>query len=189
MRLSLGCCLGFIVALCLFQNSRAEAFSLQDPEKTGMALVLGTSYDPQPTFGFTQVSLMALYDYEQIVPHRAPEDLRFKLEVSLGLANDSRPRVLMSGNFFALYFLRGFESGSFRPYLEAGAGLVYSDFQVYGQGLRINFNPQAGVGAEWQTPDNRSWYGAVRAYHISNSGLHRDNRGINAVSIQLGIYF
>jgi len=132
---------------------------------------------------------MALYDYEQIMPHRAPEALRFKLEGSLGLADDSRPRALASGNFFALYYLRGLETRSFRPYVEAGAGVVFSDFQVDGQGLRLNFNPQAGIGTEWQVRGNRSGYGALRAYHLSNSELHQDNRGINAIIFQLGLLF
>ena len=167
----------------------AGAFSLKNPEQTGGAIILGSSYDPQPNFGFVQLSLMALYDYEQIMPHPAPEPLRFKLEGSLGLTDDSKQRLLSSVNMFALYYLRSLEVGHLRPYVEAGVGIVYSDFQVDGQGLRINFNPQAGIGTEWQMPGGRRGYGALRAYHISNGNLHRDNRGINAVTFQLGVYF
>jgi len=167
----------------------SQAFSLENPEQRGIAAVLGSSYDPQPTFGFAQLSVMALYDYEQIMPHRAPEALRFKLEASVGLADDSDQKLLASGNFFALYYLDRLATTTLRPYLEAGVGIVYSDFQVAGQGLRINFNPQAGIGSEWQTSAGRRWYTAVRAYHISNGGLHHDNRGINAVTMQLGVYF
>lgn len=167
----------------------AGAFSLKSPEQTGGAIILGSSYDPQPNFGFVQLSLMALYDYEQIMPHRAPEPLRFKLEGSLGLAGESDRRLLTSVNMFALYYLRNLEDGHLRPYVEAGVGVVYSDFQVDGQGLRFNFNPQAGIGTEWQMLGGRRGYGALRAYHISNGNLHRDNRGINAVTFQLGFYF
>ncbi len=181
--------LGLITVCLLCAPPGAAAFSLQNPEQTGMAVVFGSSYDPEPTFGFTQVSLMALYDYEQIMPHRAPEALRFKLEGNVGLAGDSRLRALVSVNFFALYYLQGLKTKTFRPYVEAGAGVAYTDFQVDGQGLRFNFNPQAGIGTEWQSVTGTRYYSAVRAYHLSNSGLHQDNRGINAVIWMLGVYF
>ena len=178
-----------IVACVAVLPGKADAFSLKNPEQAGGAIILGSSYDPQPNFGFVQLSLMALYDYEQIMPHRAPEQLRFKLEGSLGLADDSEQRLLTSVNIFALYYLVNLESRYFRPYVEAGVGVVYSDFQVDGQGQRINFNPQAGIGTEWQRQGGQRWYGALRAYHISNGNLYRDNRGINAVTFQLGLYF
>lgn len=167
----------------------AAALTFEHPQRTGMALMLGSSYDPQPTIPFVQFSLMALYDYEQIFANPAPEALRFKLEGNLGLAEKERPRLLMSVNFFALYYLDGLRSRHLRPYLEAGAGLVYNDFQVDGQGLRINFNPQAGIGTEWKTDGGRSYYGALRAYHISNGHLYHANRGINALLLQLGVHF
>lgn len=167
----------------------AGAFSLENPQQTGMAVVLGASYDPAPTFGFAQLSVMALYDYEQIFAHRAPDNLRFKLEGNIGLADDSEPRLLASANFFALYYLKPLQTPVLLPYVEAGAGLAFSDFQMEEQGLRINFNPQIGVGAEWQGQGDNRYYGAVRAYHLSNSGLHKDNRGINAVTFQLGVHF
>lgn len=190
MRGTILCCLALLLVVCnMSLPEPAAAFSLKNPEQTGGAIILGSSYDPQPDFGFVQLSLMALYDYEQIMPHRAPEPLRFKLEGSLGLADDSERRLLTSVNIFALYYLKAFESVHLRPYVEAGAGIVYSDFQVDGQGLRFNFNPQAGIGTEWQMMDGRRGYGALRAYHISNGNLHSDNRGINAVTFQLGVYF
>jgi len=189
MRCSAIILLAVIAFFAIWPVPQGNAFSLQNPEQTGMAMVLGSSYDPEPTFGFSQLSLMALYDYEQIMPHQSPDALRFKLEGNIGLADDSRPRLLASANFFALYYLRGLETKTFRPYVEAGAGVVYSDFQVAGQGLRFNFNPQAGIGSEWRSADGSRWYGAARAYHLSNSELHRDNQGINAVTLQLGRFF
>jgi len=180
-------CVVAVFSVCL--PGRLNAFSLETPEQTGVAVVLGSSYDPAPTFEFAQLNITAIYDYEQIMPHRAPEPLRFKIEGNFGLADNSQKRLLASANFLALYYLRRLETKSFRPYIEGGAGIVYSDFQVKGQGLRLNFNPQAGIGTEWQSASTARWYSAVRAYHISNGGLHRDNRGINAVTWMLGIFF
>jgi len=176
-----------VLSICF--PGRLEAFSLENPEQTGMAVVLGSSYDPDPTFEFSQLSIIAIYDYEQIMSHRAPEPLRFKIEGNFGLADNSRKRLLASANFLALYYLHRLKTRLFRPYIEGGAGIVYSDFQVKGQGLRLNFNPQAGIGTEWQSASTTRWYSAVRVSHISNGGLHRDNRGINAVTLMLGIFF
>jgi lipid A 3-O-deacylase len=178
----------FILILLSFPGL-ANAFSLQNPEQAGCSIILGSSYDPKPNLGFVQLSLMVLYDYEQIMPHRAPEPLRFKLEGSLGLADDTERRLLTSVNIFALYYLGDMKNNYFRPYVEAGVGVAYSDFQVDGQGLRFNFNPQAGIGTEWQLQRGQRCYGALRVYHLSNSNLHRDNRGVNAFTFQLGLYF
>ncbi len=175
--------------LLLSLASGAAAFSLEQPQARGLALNLGSSYDPSPTFGFTQLSMMALYDYEQIWNHAAPEALRFKFEGSLGVADDSQVRLMASANIFALYYLERLRTVHLYPYVEAGIGLVYDDFQVEGQGLRINFNPQAGIGVQLNDLAGHDWYTALRGYHISNGHLHHDNRGINAVMLQLGLLF
>ncbi len=185
------CALVIICSLILsglFHSGQAEAFSLSEPEKVGFAVSTGSSYDPQPTLGFAQLSLLAIYDYEQIMPHRAPDQLKFKLEGNFGVADDSRQRAFCSLNFYAHYYPSIFQSPKIKPFVEAGVGVIYSDFQVEGQGLRFNFNPQAGIGAEFDLADRR-WFGAVRAHHISNSEFHEDNRGINSIVFQLGFYF
>jgi len=179
--------LGTLLLIGPLLPARAQAFSLHNPEQVGSAVNLGFSYDPQPSSGFAQLSLMALYDYEQIMPHRAPDPLRFKFEGSLGVADDSRRRVFCSLNFFALYYLEFLQTSKIKPYLEAGAGIIYSDYQVDGQGLRINFNPQAGLGAEFELGARR-WFGALRAHHVSNGDLYKENRGINSVLLQFGFY-
>ena len=178
-----------IIASGMFLPDAASAFSLKNPEQTGVALNFGSSYDPDPTFRFAQLSLMALYDYEQIMSHPAPEALRFKIEGSVGAADVSSNRAMVALNIFALYYLNGLSHGDFKPYVEAGIGIAYNDFQVDGQGMRFNFNPQAGIGTEWQMFGTQRWYSALRAYHLSNGNLHSDNRGINAVLFQLGISF
>ncbi len=179
--------LSLVLVGCL--ASAAPAFTLSTPQRRGVAANLGYAYDPGPGFGFGQVSIMALYDYERIFPHSAPEPLRFKLEGSFGLADKEGGRLQASANFLALYYLPWLQGTALRPYLEGGVGLVYTDFQVKDQGLRINFNPQAGVGSEWRDGRGNTWYGALRGYHLSNSKLHPENRGINAVLLQVGRMF
>jgi len=67
----------------------------------------------------------------------------------------------------------------------AGIGLIYTDFQVEGQGLDVNFNPQFGIGADFY----ENYYFQIRWHHISNANLHEDNTGINSLVLHAGIYF
>ena len=141
----------------------AGAFSLKDPEQTGGAIVVGSSYDPHPNFNFVQLSLMALYDYEQIMPHRAPDPLRFKVEGNLGLADDSGKRLLTSINILALYYLRTLEKGCLRPYVEAGVGIGPSlDFQVDGQACASTSIRRRGL-----VPSGRPRKGSVGMEHCA----------------------
>ena len=180
---------GMIFIFCSLLPSQLTASPLTNPEQLSIAATIGSTYDPDPTFSFTQISIVGLYDYDQIMPHRAPDPLRLKLEGSFGFTDHTDRRFLGSFNFFAHYFLEKLETTSFRPYVEAGVGVVYGDFQLDGQGLRVNFNPQAGFGCEYRTKSDNRYYGGVRAYHISNGGLHRDNRGLNGMLLQIGIIF
>lgn len=66
---------------------------------------------------------MALYDYEQIMQHPAPEPVRFKFKGSLGVTYYSRFRALGPPNF--------------KPYVEDRD--AFNNFQVDSQGLSFNF--------------------------------------------------
>ncbi|MFA5514728.1 MAG: acyloxyacyl hydrolase [Desulfuromonadales bacterium] len=150
----------------------------------GGAAAFGHAYDPE-NIDFLLVSGVALFDYDRVWPHRAPPPLRFKVEATLGLTTAPRSRAMASGNMIALYYLDSLRTEALRPYAEAGIGLIYTDYRVAGQGLRINFNPQAGIGTEI----GGDWYAAFRIHHLSNANLHRDNRGSNSLLLQIGRYF
>ena len=96
---------------------------------------------------------------------------------------------MASLSMLALFFLDPLATKLLRPYIEAGIGIAYTDFRVKNQGLRFNFNPQAGIGTEIDLGRRGTWFAAVRAHHLSNGGLHKDNRGINAVVFGIGRYF
>lgn len=90
---------------------------------------------------------------------------------------------------FALYYLEGFSYKSFRPYIEGGIGVIYTDFKVDGQGLRFNFNPQMGIGTEFKVGSDTTFFTALRLHHISNGGLNHENTGISSVTVSLGRFF
>lgn len=174
--------------LLLPDLARAGFADLGRPERMGLGLTLGHSYDPRPTFGFTQLTGVLQYDYDRVWPHRAPEPLFLKFEGSLGFASyRGNQRLIASANMLAQYYLA--PPGRLRPYLEGGIGLIYSDFQGDGQGLRFNFNPQAGIGCDYQSPVGSIFFTNLRLHHLSNGGLHHDNRGVNTLIMQLGRYF
>jgi lipid A 3-O-deacylase len=135
------------------------------------------------------VSGFALYDYEKVWHHKAPDQLMFKVEGSIGAAHDQKTRLVSSMNIFALYYLDIFKTGKLKPYIEGGIGVIYTDFQVRGQGLRLNFNPQLGIGTEIHTENDNTYHLSLRLHHISNGGLDDKNRGINSVMGMFGYYF
>jgi hypothetical protein len=184
-------CQGSILFLFLLLFSANLSFATEDllPTRYSLGASYGRTYSPDNDIDFALGSMAVLFDYDRVWPHLAPEPLRFKVEASLGATTVPRTRALISANMLALYFLDGLANGLLRPYAEAGIGLIYTDFQVDGQGLRVNFNPQAGVGTEIKGGDGPPWYAVIRLHHISNGELHHDNRGINAVVLQLGRFF
>jgi lipid A 3-O-deacylase len=152
------------------------------PTRYGMALVAGNSYSPRNDISLFMISGYALFDYEKVWHHRAPAPLRFKTEFALGSAAGSEHGFVGSAGITALYYIDPLSGRSFRLYVEGGIGLIYTDFRVEGQGLRVNFNPQAGLGIEHRS----GYFAAARLHHISNAGLDRENRGVNTVLLMMG---
>jgi len=186
-------CALLLLAVILFGllpvTPAAAASAWSRPERVGVALYGGGSYNPMDGPNYALLSAHLLYDYDAIWFHRAPEPLRFKIEANLGVADiETSTRLVVAAGAMALIYGEGLATSTFRPYAEAGIGLIYTDFQVYGQGLRLNFNPRFGLGCDFG-PNGRPWYAAVHAHHVSNCGFNEDNVGINAVMLQLGRTF
>ena len=170
----------------VYAEEKSKEFA---PTRYGISLVSGNTYDPTNNIGFYMISGHILYDYEKIWKHRAPDRLRFKVEGSIGATDYMKTRLVSSVNIFALYYPYLFENQTFRPYVEAGIGAIYTDFQIKGQGSRINFNPQLGLGTEIKLNPDNTFFFTLRLHHISNGDLDDENRGINSVMCMLGYYF
>ena len=157
----------------------------QAPHEQALGLYAGTAHD-WSDMQFFLASWQTLYDYEAIWPHKAPDALGVRFEGNLGTATGtefSGARLVASGNLLAVYDLATYGTPKFKPYVEAGVGLIYTDFQREDQGLRLNFNPVAGVGVRMG-----SSFLTLRLHHLSNGGLHHDNRGINSIVLGFGMY-
>jgi len=179
----------FLTCMVPMVAGAAEADGWGNPERFGLALYGGSSYNPQDGPTYALLSACLLYDYDAIWFHRAPDALRFKVEANLGVADiETSTRLVAAAQMMALLCAERLATPAFRLYAEAGIGLIYTDFQVYGQGLRVNFNPRFGFGFEFGR-NGRPWYAAVHAHHVSNGGLNEENVGINSVLLQVGRYF
>lgn len=183
----------FIVFLSMLlhqQSAFAGDASVSDvPTRYGHTVVTGNSYDPKNNITFVQISGFALFDHEKIIPHKAPEALRFKFEGSLGSMIRPEKRLIVSANIFSLYYMNALATKTFKPYVEGGIGAIYTDYRWEGQSARFNFNPQLGVGTEINMDSGQQFMVALRLYHVSNAGLNRNNRGLNAVTLHMGRFF
>jgi hypothetical protein len=159
------------------------------PTRYGIAAVLGYTFDPAADIRFIQASAFVMWDYDTVWRHWAPDPLRFKVEGTAGLTISPEFRAMASVGMLALYYLEFISSPRLSPYVEGGIGVIYSDFQVEGQGLRFNFNPQIGIGTEVQVISGAPFFTAIRLMHMSNSGLDSENRGMNSIVGMVGRFF
>ena len=179
-----------LVFLGIANTALSEDNSESDiPTRYGMAAVLGKTFDPVDNIYFTQLSGFIMWDYDKVWHHWAPDPLRFKVEGTAGLTVSPNIRAMVSVGMMALYYLEFIASERLVPYLEGGIGVVYTDFQVEGQGSRFNFNPQIGIGMEFKVDSGKPFFTALRLSHISNAGLQDENRGVNSVVWMLGRFF
>ncbi len=171
--------------LCLAEQAPPEV-----PHRFGVAVTFAQGVGLSENYGMGLATLVGLFDYDRVWPHKAPDGLRFKVELTAGSATwPQGPRAVVSANILALYYLDSLAGSWWRPYMEAGIGGIFTDFQVDGQGSRINFNPVAGFGLEFPTASGPTWFTAIRASHYSNAGILENNQGVNTFGTMLGIYF
>ena len=76
--------------------------------------------------------------------------------------------------------------GKIVPYLEWGAGLLFTASDVPDGTSSFNFTPQAGVGLQIFSREKRAVRIGFRYMHISNGGLNRPNPGINTLQLMVG---
>jgi hypothetical protein len=75
------------------------------------------------------------------------------------------------------------------PFIEAGAGLVGTDFDLRGQSDGFNFSLQGGLGFHAFLMPRLALTAEARLHHISNAGLRVPNDGINDCLFLVGASF
>ena len=183
-----------MVIVLVFLGSANSALAEENnenaiPTRYGLAAILGHTFDPPDGIFFTQLSGFIMWDYDKVWRHWAPDPLRWKLEANAGLTVAPNRRAMISLAMMAVYYLEFISNDRLMPYIEGGIGVTYTDFQVEGQGLRVNFIPQLGIGMEFNVNSGAPFFSALRISHVSNGGLHDENRGTNSVLLMLGRFF
>lgn len=76
-----------------------------------------------------------------------------------------------------------------RPYVEAGAGVVWTDLgdRIPEKGSQFNFNIQVGVGLSYVVMPTTAFNVSYRFQHISNAGTAHPNHGIDAGLVLIGL--
>lgn len=159
------------------------------PDRFAVSLDLGNTYDPSTDISFALIKGFGLFDYGKVWHQDSPRELCFKVEGGFGSTFRTEARTIASLGMLALYYVERMASSHIRPYVEGGIGIIYTDFRVEGQGLRFNFNPQMGVGAELLQKDGPGSFVALRLHHLSNGNLYHDNRGVSSIVLQIGSFF
>jgi opacity protein-like surface antigen len=180
----------FLVQLDFAHDAGAEEAEVEKiPTKFGWAVMTGNTYASEEDLSYQLGSVFALFDYDRVWPHPAPEGLRFKVELNVGSTWRNRFRFMTSVAMLALYYVDFLRTDTFQPYIEGGIGAIYTDFRLEDQGTRINFFPQIGVGTDISIQDGPTFFTTFRLQHLSNGGLHEENRGINGAAVVFGMYF
>ena len=65
------------------------------------------------------------------------------------------------------------------PFIEAGAGMIYTTQHTHEQGTQFNFIPQAGIGLQFLLTKHWALTGGYRYRHLSNAGIDDENVGID----------
>jgi lipid A 3-O-deacylase len=181
----------FLVLVLLLHSlpsSGEEGGRAASPRK-GVSVEAGNTYDPGTGTSFVLGTGLLLWNYGEFWNQDRPPELSFKVEAAAGAAVRPKVRAMASLGMAALYHLDFLRTGGIRPYAEAGIGIIYTDFRVPGQGLRLNFNPQLGIGMELQSGSGQDYFAALRLHHLSNAGLDDQNRGMNSLVLQVGRFF
>jgi opacity protein-like surface antigen len=78
---------------------------------------------------------------------------------------------------------------AFRPFLEGGEGIVYTDLRKQDLGTRIQFTSQVGAGLEYDVTAEMAVGFQIRFRHMSNAGMGGSNPGVNTFYGLLGVSF
>ena len=159
------------------------------PDQYGMSAEYGYTYSPRENLKFVMARVFAIYDYGTVWRMNRPKALRFKVEGAVGSTLTPENDFMASANMLALYYPGKLVGRTFRPYVEAGIGVIYTEYRVKGQGLHFNFNPLLGLGCELPQSNGKNPFAAIRLHHFSNAEIDHDNRGVNSVVLQIGRYF
>jgi hypothetical protein len=183
------------VTLGLLMTAYAPgARAQQGPEKGGRELQVWTGGGPSRPGGVRDIGVWnAGFRHGWILTEaRGPSILRGRLEYAV----DAVPifwffqpgGTAFGAGLSPLALKWNFDAGSrVVPYVELGAGMVFTSRDVPPGAYRINFTSGAALGAHFLRQTQGHFSAEIRFMHISNAGLASYNPGINTIQVRIGI--
>jgi len=113
--------------------------------------------------------------------------LSFIVEMFTTLIVQPDPNLEGGVNFLAKY--RFNFTKNIQPYLKGGVGVVYMSQHTREQGSQYNFLPQIGAGFHYFISKNSAISLEYRYRHLSNAGIKKPNKGIDAKLALIGFSF
>jgi lipid A 3-O-deacylase len=99
-------------------------------------------------------------------------------------------RTSYAGGFNPFVLKWNFTSGQkLAPFVEVGGGVLFSGDKIPPGTNTVNFMPQASVGVQIFTRENRAVSLTAKYVHISNAGLATPNPGINTFQAGIGYHW
>lgn len=191
-------CLFTTLLSCTMAADERRSLQLAEtPHEGEHALRHGLSLDGGPMISDGDDFDLYTVTWHYVVDHPSewgwsafPDYLELKAELSAGVATVYGDRFQTSASMMLMYFPPWLQTELLQPFLEAGVGVIYTDYKVMGQGLRWNFTPRAGLGTNIDLGETAGlWFVSARWEHISNAGLDEQNAGLDAVIFSLGHWF
>jgi hypothetical protein len=177
-----------LLTLALAMPARAQ----QGPEKGGHEVQVWTGRGTSRSGGAREISTWnAGFRYGRVLSEaRGPSILRGRFEYAV----DAVPIFWFfqpGGTAFGaglnpINLKWNFDAGSrLVPYIEAGAGTVFTSRDVPPGAYRVNFTSGGAVGAHL-LHGRGNISAEIRFMHISNAGLKNFNPGINTLQVRIG---
>lgn len=194
LRMAFTIVLSLIAATASFEKIGhcAEEADYKIPDRYGMALSYGYCIQPADAVGYALVTVFGMYGLDRFSDSNVLKLFRIKAEINMGSTYMPDDKFMVSANIAGVYYLDKcvpWNTETVRPYIDFGAGGIYMDYRIPGQGQRFNFNPIVSIGTEIKPCSGPPYFVALRWSHVSNAEINSQNKGINALQFMLGRFF
>jgi hypothetical protein len=145
-----------------------------------------TKGDLEPVTGLQLLPHVGYFVSDALGSGAARGNLEILLEPTLiSLDSDAGAATVVGASGLARWVFSG--SGRFRPYVEAGAGVLAGEMDFRQTDCGVNFVLQGGPGLLVFLSDATAMTVGYRFQHISNAGACGANVGINSSALYLGV--
>ena len=180
------------VTLASATGARAQAPLAAGTKVLGLGGAISISHDTRDEFDtVTGLELLPHVGYVLTEP-LGPDWVRGSLQVLvepvlLHLESEQGSSTVVGGSALARWLFSG--TGRFRPYVEAGAGVLLGEMALPQTDCDVNFLLQGGPGLLVLLSDTTSLTVGYRFQHISNGRTCRLNASINSSALFLGVSY